>query len=246
MKVLLATNGSQGVVALRELFSLGYDTKDVIVVLSSGANEPIIEFLKFNKMPIRIISSGGEFDELIRSIKVRGAFLLSISWAYKFSEYAIKSFSNKMINFHPGLLPNYKGCYSTSWSLINNEQYVGYTYHFINSEYDEGNILLMDKIKINSNDTAHSLHYKIFQQGLREIGKVLSLINTDGEKQSDEGAFYPNKLPYNGVVDSDWDIATVNNFVRAMYFPPFKPAVIIKDGKEIFIELDDEGKIEDE
>ena len=36
MKVLLATNGSQGVVALRELFSLGYDTKDVVVVLSGG------------------------------------------------------------------------------------------------------------------------------------------------------------------------------------------------------------------
>jgi len=123
---------------------------------------------------------------------------------------------------------------------------VGYTYHFINSEYDEGNILLMNKIKINSNDNAHSLHYKIFQQGLREIGKVLSLINTDGEKQSDEGTYYPNKLPYNGVVGSDWDIAKVNNFIRAMYFPPYKPAVVIKDGKEIFLELDEEGKIEDE
>jgi len=246
MKVLLATNGSQGVVALRELFSLGYDTKDVTVVLSSGANEPIIEFLRFNKMPIRVISSGKEFDELIRSLKIGDTFLLSVSWAYKFSEYAIKSFHNKMINFHPGLLPNYKGCYSTSWSLINNEQYVGYTYHFINSEYDEGNILLMDKIKINSNDTAHSLHYKIFQQGLRKIGKALLLINTDGKKQSGKGAFYPNKLPYNGVVDSDWDIAKVNNFVRAMHFPPFKSAVIIKDGKEVLLGLNDEGKIVDE
>jgi methionyl-tRNA formyltransferase len=229
MKILLATHGSQGVVALRELFALGYNTKNVTVLLSSGKNGPIIEFLKFNKMNVQIISSGMVFDECIRLMDVENALLISVSWAYKFSEYAIKVFNKRMINFHPGLLPKYKGCYSTSWSLINKESYVGYTYHFINSKFDEGNIILKNKIRVQDNDTAHSLHYKIFQQGLRRMGDAILLINTVGKKQNGKGNYYPNQLPYNGVIDPKWSADEIKIFVRAIYFPPFEPAIIMKD-----------------
>ena len=39
------------------------------------------------------------------------------------------------------LLPYYKGCNSLMWAMINNERYVGYTYHFLSNNFDEGNII---------------------------------------------------------------------------------------------------------
>ena len=132
MKIILATQGSVGVVALRELFSLGYNREDITVVLCDGSCESIIEFLKFNKMPIITFSSSKEFDSWIS--KTDHNILISVSWKYKFSDHAIKSLNGKLVNLHPALLPNYKGCYSTPWSLINNEKYVGFTYHYINNE----------------------------------------------------------------------------------------------------------------
>lgn len=234
MKIILATQGAVGIVALRELFSLGYSRENITVILCNRSSSSIEEFLKFNQMPIISVSSSEEFDTLISNTFAN--LLISISWKYKFSDYAIKSIDGRLINFHPGLLPQYKGCYSTPWSIINNEKYVGFTYHFIDNDFDSGNILLIEKIKINKQDTAHSLHYKIFQRGLSNLGDVIGLKNTKGIKQFGQGNYYPNKLPYNGIIQRDWSESKTERFIRAMYFPPLKPAVCIHNGQEYFVE----------
>ena len=53
MKIVLASQGSQGVVALRELFALGYKPDDISVVICKADprhNEPLISFLQFNPL----------------------------------------------------------------------------------------------------------------------------------------------------------------------------------------------------
>lgn len=228
MKILLATQGSQGVVALRELFALGYSPDNIIVAIcKSGVNDSLVSFLDFNKMKYDLIGSGVEFDELLVNITVEPSVLLSISWKYKFSNAVIKKFRNNAINLHPGLLPEYKGCFSTPWAIINNEDYTGFTYHVITSDFDGGPILIREEIKIENEDTSHSLNYRVMQKALAKLGEVL--VNKYKRcPQPKGGRYYPNKLPFDGVIDSAWDEQMRNRFIRAMYFPPYNPAVEVK------------------
>jgi len=127
------------------------------------------------------------------------------------------------------LLPAYRGCFSTPWSIINEEKYVGYTYHYISENFDEGDVLFQEKIKISDEDTAHSLSYKIFQKGLSNLIKVISLIGSNGKPQLGPAHYYKNKPPFDGKINPNWTIKEKNNFIKAMYFPPYENSLDLLD-----------------
>lgn len=54
----------------------------------------------------------------------------------------LNNFNGGIINFHTGLLPEYRGPYSEFWAIYNNEQgMVGTTIHLIDGGIDTGDIL---------------------------------------------------------------------------------------------------------
>jgi len=122
------------------------------------------------------------------------------------------------INFHPGILPNYRGSLSTVWSMLNNEDYVGGTWHYIEKRVDTGNILSQHKIPVTPTSTAFSLNHKIFSKGISEIGNVLELVNGEdkGIKQEGKSRFYYNKFP-SLTKEDKWDDDLKS---RVNYFPP--------------------------
>ena len=72
------------------------------------------------------------------------------------SEEFIRS-KNICVNFHPGLLPDYRGAGAYSWSIINKEKETGVTLHEIDYNIDSGPIIDITKTLIHPNDTAESL-----------------------------------------------------------------------------------------
>lgn len=58
----------------------------------------------------------------------------------------ISKFNYGILNFHPGDLPNYKGCSAPEWQLYENKDIIS-TCHFIDEGIDTGPIL--DKKKLN-------------------------------------------------------------------------------------------------
>ena len=122
---------------------------------------------------------------------------------------------SKYINFHPGLLPQYKGSLSTVYSLINGEKEVGGTWHYMNNKIDSGNILHQFKLLIQDDDTAFSLNHKIFDKSINCLGEVLNKVNlkNQGKKQTSKGNFYYNKFPDISNLDT-------NLQEKIKYFPP--------------------------
>jgi|TARA_B100000315_G_C14430149_1_gene519753 hypothetical protein len=53
------------------------------------------------------------------------------------------------VNLHPGLLPEYKGIFSTFWSMYNEAKKFGCTLHKVNEEYDSGEIILSESLELN-------------------------------------------------------------------------------------------------
>ena len=122
--------------------------------------------------------------------------------------------NTKFINFHPGVLPKYKGNLSTVYSLINNERFVGGTWHYIDKDLDTGNIIKIIKIPIK-NLNVFTLNHKIFSLGIHYLGEIIEKVNNNykGTIQKKDGTFYPNKFP---IID-ELDIELQK---KIFYFPP--------------------------
>ncbi|MCK5781126.1 MAG: phosphoribosylglycinamide formyltransferase [Flavobacteriales bacterium] len=110
-------------------------------------------------------------------------FIVLAGFLLRIPENITAAFPNKIINIHPALLPKYggKGMYGMNVHnavVENKEKESGITIHFVNENYDEGQIIFQSKIAVYTNDTAqdvadkiHTLEYNNFP---RVIGEAIS------------------------------------------------------------------------
>jgi len=61
-------------------------------------------------------------------------------------------------------LPKYKGLCTHERVLKNKEKYSGCTVHYVTSKLDSGKIILKKRVRIELNETPHSLKKKILKQ----------------------------------------------------------------------------------
>jgi len=78
----------------------------------------------------------------------------------------LRAFPRHIINIHPALLPKYggKGMYGhhVHYAVIaNQEAQSGITIHYVNENYDEGNIIFQATCEVLNDDTADSLASRI-------------------------------------------------------------------------------------
>ena len=84
-----------------------------------------------------------------------------------------------IINTHPSLLPKFggKGMYGMNVHaavVAAKEEFSGPTVHFVNCNYDEGNIISQTKVKLDKNETPESLSAKVQAAEKIQLIKVLN------------------------------------------------------------------------
>ncbi|MGB3947566.1 MAG: phosphoribosylglycinamide formyltransferase [Bacteroidia bacterium] len=101
---------------------------------------------------------------------------------WKVPENLVNTFSHKIINIHPALLPKFggKGMYGMNVHkavVEGKETQTGISIHFVNNNYDEGAIIAQYKCTVEPTDTseivAHKVHELERQFFPKEIEKVL-------------------------------------------------------------------------
>ena len=236
---LYLCNGYAGICGLRELYNnKSFSINNLLVFTYGGKdNEEVINFCKKEQIKFSLDSINS--DNAFQLIKhFRPDLLISMHYRNIISKKVLKMSTKGGINLHPSILPKYRGCFSNSWALINMEKEVGITYHFIEENIDTGNIILQKKYKINDEDTAHSLFFKSIELGVKYLVEAINLsldVDFFGSEQSGVSSYYKRNLPYNGIIDNAWTFEQKKAFVKALYFPPHKGAVLIKDGKKVEI-----------
>jgi len=78
----------------------------------------------------------------------------------------IEAFPNRIINLHPALLPKFggKGMYGMKVHeavLLASEKETGITIHYVNNQYDKGDIIFQATTIIDENDTVLNISAKI-------------------------------------------------------------------------------------
>jgi phosphoribosylglycinamide formyltransferase 1 len=153
---------------------------NVVAVFSNNPHAKVVERAKkldvnaliFNKEEL----TSGKVMEQLKTIQpdliVLAGFLL------KFPETIIKEFTNKIINIHPALLPNYggKGMYGMNIHQAvfeNNEKETGITVHHVNEHYDEGKVVFQKAINIENCKSPEEIANKIHQLEHEYFPKVI-------------------------------------------------------------------------
>jgi len=82
--------------------------------------------------------------------------------------YLLLPFENKIVNIHPALLPKYggKGMYGSRVHkevIEAGESESGITIHYVNPEYDEGDIIFQAQCEVDSEESPDSLAAKIHE-----------------------------------------------------------------------------------
>ena len=154
---------------------------EVVCVLSNNKNAQVldrskalsIEALSFTKAemlaPQNLLSLLKQYKP---DLIVLAGFLL------KFPEIIIDAFPNKVINIHPALLPKYggKGMYGHHVHkavVENKETYSGITIHYVNNQYDKGEVIFQKKISLTPQDTPQDVAAKVQQLEHQWLPKVI-------------------------------------------------------------------------
>ncbi|MFL2638823.1 MAG: phosphoribosylglycinamide formyltransferase [Flavobacteriaceae bacterium] len=127
-------------------------------------------------------------NELLSKLKkVNPRLIVLAGFLWKIPNTIIKSFSKKIINIHPSLLPKFggKGMYGINVhrSVIKNKEHSsGLTIHYVDEKYDNGGIIFQKKTDITENDTAETLAKKILLLEHQYYPKIIeSLLKKENE-----------------------------------------------------------------
>lgn len=80
------------------------------------------------------------------------------------SPHFIRSYTQKIINIHPSLLPAFPGLDVQEQAITHGAKYSGATVHFVDEGLDSGPIILQSAVPISDTDTAETLTEKIHQE----------------------------------------------------------------------------------
>lgn len=162
-------------------------------IVDALENECANNQIKFNHFPNK--AKMKDMKDWINEIKPD--YIFSISFPFLIPDDVLAYGTKKFINFHPGPLPQYRGVMPIFDVLKNQEKQTAICAHFMNSNFDEGNIIFNDPVNINEAETYGSLTVKLsnrIAQVALNMANMLQYANSiPSIIQDEELAYYYEK-----------------------------------------------------
>jgi len=226
MKIILIGQALFGKDCLEALLNQGEEIVGVITVPDDpkGRPNPLKE-LALEKSISMLQPSGNIPNRLknpvvVSMVKDLKPDLFVLAFVNDIMPYeVIKSATLGGVNYHPSLLPKYRGGSAINWAVIKGEKETGVTVHFINQRVDTGDIILQEKVTIESEDNVGSLYFnKLYPLGVKLISQAVKLIregNAIPTAQDENQASFQPMITENDV-KIDWENPpeTIHDLIR--------------------------------
>jgi phosphoribosylglycinamide formyltransferase-1 len=156
---------------------------EVAAVLSTKANERVeslcneeeISYESFTQKTIEAL-------DLMQFCEKKSIdWIILAGFLKKVPEELVRHYPNKIINLHPALLPKFggKGMYGMhvhTAGVEAKEQKSGITIHYVNEEFDKGEIIAQFETKIDTEETPESLAEKIHDLEMKHFPNVIERV----------------------------------------------------------------------
>jgi len=136
--------------------------------------------------------------------------------------------TNGVINFHPSLLPKYKGMAPIFQALLHNENDIGFSLHYIDEGIDTGKIIKKQKIKIKKNDSVSQIAIRAHLVAGTELVSVINDLKKGDKKTEevlhDDGSYFswPEKEDVKKFIQSKKKYVVLKDFFSLIFFNPQK------------------------
>ncbi len=156
----------------------------VKLILSNNSRAYVLERAKKLGILYKVFDRKELFEtsfvmDILEQEKIDFVVLAGFMWMVP--ENILNKYKNRIVNIHPALLPKFggKGMYGMHVHeavIKNGEKESGITIHYVNAEYDKGEIILQAKCKVEPDDTPESLAQKVHQLEHEHYPKVIESI----------------------------------------------------------------------
>ena len=106
-----------------------------------------------------------------------------------------------VVNSHPGLFPNFRGCTCVEWAIYLDEK-VGNTVHLMSEKIDEGPVLIQESLLFKKSDQYHDVRTKVYRHSFELMARGIKKI-VDNPLHDFKNAEYVKNGRYFKVIDDD-------------------------------------------
>lgn len=163
---------------------------------------------------------------------------LSVSYDQILRTPILESAPMGFVNFHAGKLPYYRGRSVLNWALINGENEVGLTAHFVDEGIDTGDIILQRTLPVAWEDDYAAVLQQMVAAFPGLVADTVTLLRSgDFQRQPQAhlpGSYFPRRGPGDEWIDWTADSRTAYNLIRGIA-PPGPGARTLLDEQELII-----------
>lgn len=161
------------------------------LVLSNRQDAPVLERAAGFHVPTVVFNRNDLYQSrfILDILSVQGIDLLVLAgFLWMIPGYLLRAYPRRIVNIHPALLPKYggKGMYGLHVHeavIGSGDSASGISIHFVNDRYDEGELILQVKCRVEPGETPESLAKKVHELEYRHYPKVIEEVL--GEKTPD-------------------------------------------------------------
>ncbi|MDA8333574.1 MAG: methionyl-tRNA formyltransferase [Peptococcaceae bacterium] len=177
MRVLLIGQDRFGRDCLQNLVGQGEQVVGVITVPEGKKPNPLQESAVEQGLPL-IMPARLKDEGIVEWAAGLGAELAVLAYVTGFVPAGmIRLFPRGAINYHPSLLPGYRGGSAIARAIIAGEKETGVTVHYIDEGVDTGDIILQQSVPISPVDNTVTLYFdKLYPLGLALLSEAVRLI----------------------------------------------------------------------
>lgn len=199
--VVLVSGQGTNLQAIIDACYTQYIPAEIVAVISNKANAYALERAEKANIPTQIFLRKDFADNLAMDMAIADyieqtqADLVVLAGYMKIlSSTFTQSFTGKIINIHPSLLPKYPGLNTYQRAIDAGEKEHGTTVHFVNEEVDAGAIILQAKVPIFPEDKAEDIEQRVKNQELRIYPLVIQWFVNDRLQLIDNQAYLDKQL----------------------------------------------------
>ena len=182
MRIIYMGTPAFAVAPLEQLLAAGAN----IVAVVTTANKPAGRGQKLTESAVKQFADAQNIP-VLQPTNLKDPEFLSQLKSYQADLFIVVAFrmlpmevwqmpSLGTFNLHASLLPQYRGAAPINWAIINAEKETGVTTFFLKHQIDTGDIIFQEKLSIDKQDTAGSLHDKLMHLGAHLVVKTWQAI----------------------------------------------------------------------
>ena len=157
------------------------------MIITNNANAGVIQRAIKMSIPFLVFKKEDFLQNMFleKISLINPKLIILAGFLLKIPQNLIEKFNNQIINIHPSLLPKYggKGMYGMNVHnevIKNKEDQSGISIHYVNKQYDEGEIIFQKSTKIIYPFTAEKLAKKIHELEMKYFPEIIEkLINSE-------------------------------------------------------------------